>query len=250
MNPFEIIKRLLGSAYKGTNKTKLDFWDNDTQKKIEEENYKIKQSQKFNQTKEKILGTIADIYKYAVDADDLYYTLVANNLQNVPACDAHDESFVEAYYTLYDNINLLYYNNDDSFSQLKELSNNIPELATKIQTFLNEPTSDLNEAILWDAKFNKAMHDHLQFGNNDSDLTLSEVMRAFRNWQSQAQIAIDMFGSKRLINATYEAVIEGQDAMMYIQEILNLEMLSYEGVNYGKEIKVPHTGFFGESFFN
>ena len=127
-------------------------------------------------------------------------------------------------------------------------------MATQIQAYLKEPTSTLEEAKLWDSKFVKGVNEHIpphyKKGENMDD-TMSEVMRAFRNWSSFAQASIDLYGSQRLINATYEAVIEGEDAMGYMSEILDLN--TRENSSFGgdlhEDVIVPYAGFFGSGFF-
>ena len=83
------------------------------------------------------------------------------------------------------------------------------------------------------------------------DDAMSMVMEAFRNWSSFAQASIDLYGSQRLINATYEAVEEGYDAMEYMSEILDLNTRenSMFGGDLHEDVIVPYAGFFGGGFF-
>lgn len=250
MNPLNEIIKLLGKAYKGGSKTILNYWTNSTISKID----KLQNIEKENEIRDfknyrtVVYKHIEDLWDYAYEADESYNALVYYNLTSVPAYDMHDNSYIDELQDIKDAVAAL--NTEDApIDDLKEINLRIPELATKIQTYLNEPTSDLDNAELWDAKIRKASHDHLLFGNNDEDAVLSEVMSAFRNWQSTNQISIDLFGSKNLINATYEAVLEGQDAMTYMQRILDLNTIKDGRISNGRDIKVPFTGFFGSSFF-
>ena len=112
----------------------------------------------------------------------------------------------------------------------------------------------MEEAKLWDSKFVKGVVEHIptHFKKDEYfDDIMSEVMRAFRNWSSFAQTSIDLYGSQRLINATYEAVNEGQDAMEYMSEILDLNTRENEafGGDLHEDVIVPYAGFFGSGFF-
>ena len=141
-----------------------------------------------------------------------------------------------------------------SLMKLDKIETEIKDVATQIQTYLKEPTSTLEEAKLWDSKFIKGINEHIpphyKKGENMDDV-MSEVMLAFRNWSSFAQASIDLYGSQKLINATYEAVIEGEDAMEYMSEILDLNTRenSTFGGDLHEDVIVPYAGFFGSGFF-
>ena len=129
-----------------------------------------------------------------------------------------------------------------------------------VETFLHEDTSIVDAAKLWDAKWIKQFHEHMTMhlpkDAMPQDMIMSQVMEAFRNWESFARTAIDTFGSQNIINATYEAVLYGLNAMDYMSTILDLNMLSggdyhilAEQENEYEYIDIPNPGFFGGGFF-
>lgn len=197
----------------------------------------------LQQLKSEFKSKIDEVQPFAIKADESYLSLIYNKLESVPAVELYDGNYIDRLSELSDEI--------DSVSSIEELSSFQPSLnqiATEIQTYLNEPTSELERAKLWDAKFIKGIVEHLH-KNTIPDDTLSEVMRAFRNFCSFAQALVTTFGSTRLINATYEAVIEGKDAEAYMGELLDLDQ-KYGW--WGKEFEktsVPYAGFFGSGFF-
>lgn len=186
---------------------------------------------------------------FAQKADESYRLLVYENLQSVPAVELYDGEYVER---LNDLIDAVAYTENPS--KVERQLDKIPQLATEIQTYLNEETSDLEAAKLWDSKYIKGVIDHIppHLRKGESyDETMAQVMEAFRNWSSFAQASIDMYGSQRLINATYEAVMDGDDALSYMNEILDLN--SRDNQSFGKglheDVIVPFAGFFGGGFF-
>ena len=186
---------------------------------------------------------------YAIKADESYRLLIYENLRRVPAVEIYDGEYVDRL-----ERELMRLETATKMSQIEKAESKLTQIATEIQTYLNEETSDLQAAKLWDSKFVKGVRDHIpphfKGVREYEDDTMSEVMRAFRNWSSFAQSVIDMYGSQRLINATYEAVEEGKDAMGYMSEILDLNQRdSGFGGGLHERVIVPNAGFFGGGFF-
>ena len=197
---------------------------------------------------------VTELTPYATKADDSYMSLVYNNLEKVPAIELYDGNYEEKLNGLISEADSLMPDSERSLFNLDKIETEIKDVATQIQTYLKEPTSTLEEAKLWDSKFIKGVNEHIppHYKKGESmDDVMSEVMRAFRNWSSFAQASIDLYGSQRLINATYEAVIEGEDAMEYMTEILDLNTRknSTFGGDIHEDVIVPYAGFFGSGFF-
>ena len=197
---------------------------------------------------------VAELTPYATQADESYMSLIYNKLEKVPAIELYDGNYEEKLVGLISEAESLMPDSERSLMKLDKIETDIKDVATQIQTYLKEPTSTLEEAKLWDSKFIKGLNEHIpphyKKGENMDDV-MSEVMLAFRNWSSFAQASIDLYGSQRLINATYEAVIEGEDAMAYMSEILDLNTRenSTFGGDLHEDIIVPYAGFFGSGFF-
>ena len=208
----------------------------------------------FETHSEQLSTMVTELTPYATKADESYLSLIYNKLEQVPAIELYDGNYEEKLNGLIAEVESLPPDSQSSLTALDKIESDIKGLAMQIQTYLKEPTSTLEEAKLWDSKFIKGVNDHIpphyKKGENMDDV-MSEVMRAFRNWSSFAQSSIDLYGSQRLINATYEAVIEGEDAMDYISEILDLntrENSSFGG-NLHEDVIVPYAGFFDSGFF-
>lgn len=201
-----------------------------------------------------LAGMVAELTPYATKADESYMSLIYNKLEKVPAIELYDGNYEEKLIGLITKAETLLPDSQRSLAKLDKIEAEIKGVATQIQTYLKEPTSTLEEAKLWDSKFVKGVNEHIpphyKKGENMDDI-MSEVMRAFRNWSSFAQASIDLYGSQRLINATYEAVIEGEDAMEYMTEILDLNTRenSTFGGDLHEDVIVPYAGFFGSGFF-
>nr|DAW58994.1 MAG TPA: hypothetical protein [Caudoviricetes sp.] len=197
---------------------------------------------------------VTEITPFALKADDSYLSLKYNKLDKVPAIELYDGNYQEKLVELMSEAETLLPDSEISLAKLDKIETEIKGVATQIQTYLKEPTSTLEEAKLWDSKFVKGVNEHIpphyKKGEYMDDV-MSEVMRAFRNWSSFAQASIDLYGSQRLINATYEAVIEGEDAMDYMSEILDLNTRenSTFGGDLHEDVIVPYAGFFGSGFF-
>ena len=199
-------------------------------------------------------GMVAELTPYATQADESYMSLIYNKLEKVPAIELYDGNYEEKLVGLISEAESLMPDSERSLMKLDKIETDIKDVATQIQTYLKEPTSTLEEAKLWDSKFIKGINEHIpphyKKGENMDDV-MSEVMLAFRNWSSFAQASIDLYGSQRLINATYEAVIEGDDAMEYMSEILDLNTRANStfGGDLHEDVIVPYAGFFGSGFF-
>ena len=202
----------------------------------------------------KLTGMVSELTPFALKADDSYLSLKYNKLDKVPAVELYDGNYQDKLDTLIAEAESLKSDSERSLYKLDKIESEIKGVATQIQTYLKEPTSTLEQAKLWDSKFVKGVNEHIpphyKKGENMDDI-MSEVMRAFRNWSSFAQASIDLYGSQRLINATYEAVIEGEDAMDYMSEILDLNTRenSMFGGDLHEDVIVPYAGFFGSGFF-
>ena len=199
-------------------------------------------------------GMVAELTPYATQADESYMSLIYNKLEKVPAIELYDGNYEEKLVGLISEAESLMPDSEISLGKLEKIETEIKDVATQIQTYLKEPTSTLEEAKLWDSKFIKGINEHIpphyKKGENMDDV-MSEVMLAFRNWSSFAQASIDLYGSQRLINATYEAVVEGDDAMEYMSEILDLNTRANStfGGDLHEDVIVPYAGFFGSGFF-
>ena len=197
---------------------------------------------------------VTELTPYATQADESYMSLIYNKLEKVPAIELYDGNYEEKLVGLIAEAETLLPDSERSLTKLDKIETEIKDVATQIQTYLKEPTSTLEEAKLWDSKFIKGINEHIppHYKKGESmDDVMSEVMMAFRNWSSFAQASIDLYGSQRLINATYEAVIEGEDAMDYMSEILDLNTRenSTFGGDLHEDVIVPYAGFFGSGFF-
>ena len=197
---------------------------------------------------------VGELTPYATQADESYMSLIYNKLEKVPAIELYDGNYEEKLVGLISEAESLMPDSERSLMKLDKIETDIKDVATQIQTYLKEPTSTLEEAKLWDSKFIKGINEHIppHYKKGESmDDVMSEVMSAFRNWSSFAQASIDLYGSQRLINATYEAVIEGDDAMEYMSEILDLNTRANStfGGDLHEDVIVPYAGFFGSGFF-
>lgn len=208
----------------------------------------------FNSEYEKLNAMYTSLVPFASKADDSYLALKYNKLNEVPAIELYDGNYMERLDEISAKANVLNPESKTALLRLEKYEDELTKIATQIQTYLNEPTSILEEAKLWDSKFVKGIKDHIpphdKKGENIDDI-MSTVMEAFRNWASFAQASIDLYGSQRLINATYEAAEEGIDPMEYMTEILDLNTRenSMFGGDLHENVIVPYAGFFGGGFF-
>ena len=241
---------IFGGVFKSLMKVVSDVFGNDM---IDDAN-DMAIAEMFDSHLAELTGMVSELTPFALKADESYMSLIYNKLEKVPAIELYDGNYQEKLEALITEAELLNSDSEKSLAKLDIIETKIKGVATQIQTYLKEPTSTLEEAKLWDSKFVKGVNEHIpphyRKGEN-MDETMSEVMRAFRNWASFAQASIDLYGSQRLINATYEAVIEGEDAMAYMSEILDLNTRenSTFGGDLHEDVIVPYAGFFGSGFF-
>lgn len=241
---------IFGGAFKSLMKVVSDVFGNDM---IDDAN-DMAIAEMFDSHLAELTGMVSELTPFALKADESYMSLIYNKLEKVPAIELYDGNYQEKLEALITEAELLNSDSEKSLDKLDTIESKIKGVATQIQTYLKEPTSTLEEAKLWDSKFVKGVNEHIpphyKKGENMDD-TMSEVMRAFRNWASFAQASIDLYGSQRLINATYEAVLEGEDAMSYMTEILDLNTIenSQFGGDLHEDVIVPYAGFFGSGFF-
>ena len=241
---------IFGSVFKSLMKVVSDVFGNDM---IDDAN-DMAIAEMFDSHLAELTGMVSELTPFALKADESYMSLIYNKLEKVPAIELYDGNYQEKLEALITEAELLNSDSEKSLAKLDIIETKIKGVATQIQTYLKEPTSTLEEAKLWDSKFVKGVNEHIpphyRKGEN-MDETMSEVMRAFRNWASFAQASIDLYGSQRLINATYEAVLEGEDAMSYMTEILDLNTIenSQFGGDLHEDVIVPYAGFFGSGFF-
>ena len=210
--------------------------------------------EKFESHLAELSSMVDKLTPYAKKADESYMSLKYNKLDQVPAVELYDGNYEDKVTELISEADSLNSANASSLTKLDKIETEIKDVATQIQTYLKEPTSTLEEAKLWDSKFIKGVNEHIppHYKKGESmDDTMSDVMLAFRNWSSFAQASIDLYGSQKLINATYEAVIEGDDAMEYMSEILDLNTRknSTFGGDLHEDVIVPYANFFGSGFF-
>ena len=241
---------IFGGVFKSLMKVVSDVFGNDM---IDDAN-DMAIAEMFDSHLAELTGMVSELTPFALKADESYMSLIYNKLEKVPAIELYDGNYQEKLEALITEAELLNSDSEKSLAKLDTIETEIKGVATQIQTYLKEPTSTLEEAKLWDSKFVKGVNEHIpphyRKGEN-MDETMSEVMRAFRNWASFAQASIDLYGSQRLINATYEAVLEGEDAMSYMTEILDLNTIenSQFGGDLHEDVIVPYAGFFGSGFF-
>ena len=241
---------IFGGVFKSLMKVVSDVFGNDM---IDDAN-DMAIAEMFDSHLAELTGMVSELTPFALKADESYMSLIYNKLEKVPAIELYDGNYQEKLEALITEAELLNSDSEKSLAKLDTIETKIKGVATQIQTYLKEPTSTLEEAKLWDSKFVKGVNEHIpphyRKGENMDD-TMSEVMRAFRNWSSFAQASIDLYGSQRLINATYEAVLEGEDAMSYMTEILDLNTIenSQFGGDLHEDVIVPYAGFFGSGFF-
>lgn len=217
----------------------------------------------------------AEDIPYADMADESYRNLLFHNFTNVPAVDYYNPgigdfvsqlnigqeeiqvniSKLEAELVQAEMANSM---EDQTYTfvrapydaSLETLAVDLSNTATEIETYLNEPTSKLEEAEHWMDKFQRAYITHIPPHDRSTiDGVWSEVMAAYRNFSSFAGGAMMGYGSQNLINAVYERVMDGEPAMYAVQRILDLEAMSAGGALNGETIVVPNAGFFGGGFF-
>lgn len=248
------------NALKGVINVLEKFNDNGKTEKEEQSQQETKEN--IDSSKSKLLISfqekISEIIPYAKMADDSYKSLIYNNLE-VPAINLYDGEYYGQLQIVNDGIQM----EIESATERSELESieiryksEIVDIATQIQTYLREDTSDLEAAILWDSENKKAVVEHIaphapkEFMPEDS--VMSEVMEAFRKYSEIGAAGIAQYGSQNLINAVYEATLDGQDAFTYLNRLMEIQSQAFGGVeslNENNAISVPNAGFFGELLF-
>lgn len=207
----------------------------------------------------KVNQQLSETFPYALKADDSYMELKYNKLTNVPAVDLYDGNYQDAMERLGNRTSMEIDSVQDE-GELESVKANfksdMTKIATQIQTYLREDTSDLEAAILWDAKNQKATREHLTYHFKrelmPEDPIMVEVMFAYRCFMEYNAAQMLAFGSQNLINATYEAMLEGQSPFEYLRKILQLDSIARFGddaLNENAGIKVPNAGVFGMVLF-
>lgn len=202
---------------------------------------------------------IGETMPFGIKADDSYMALIYNNLKNVPATVLYDGNYQDILNAMMNTFiaeTQMAVSVEGVQSTKQAFEADLTSIATQIQTYLREDTSDLEAAKLWDAKNVKATIEHFTYhfkrDEMPDDPIMSSVMEAFRRFAEIGMAGASTFGSQNLINATYEAVIDGQDAFTYMQQIIDLDSMARfgeEGLNENANIIVPNTGLFGGLLF-
>lgn len=202
---------------------------------------------------------IAETIPYGKKADDSYMALIYNNLKNVPATIVYDGNYQDRLNQIMNEFISTAQSaqtNTDIKSTKTLFESELTSIATQIQTYLREDTSDLEAAKLWDAKNVKATIEHFTYhfkkDQMPDDPVMISVMEAFRKFAEIGMAGATTFGSQNLINATYEAVLDGQDAFTYMQQIIDLDSIARfgeDGLNENADIIVPNAGLFGGQLF-
>lgn len=245
------LKGIINVLEKVNNSSEKEETPNQTETKENIDSYKT-------QLLTKVQSKIDETMPFAKMADDSYRALRYNYLE-VPAIDLYDGEYYEQLQIVSDT----YQMEIESATERSELESieirfksELTDIATQVQTYLREDTSDLDAAILWDSENRKAVHDHIPPHEikelMPEDSVMSTVMEAFRMYSEIGAAGITQYGSQNLINATYEAVLEGQDAFTYIERIMDLQSQAFgglESINENATISVPNAGLFGELLF-
>lgn len=202
---------------------------------------------------------VTETIPYGQKADDSYMALVYNNLKNVPATIVYDGNYQDKLNSIMNDF-IAEAQSATSVADVQStktsFESELTSIATQIQTYLREDTSDLDAAKLWDAKNTKAAIEHFTYHFKKEEMpddpVMASVMEAFRKFAEIGMAGASSFGSQNLINATYEAVLDGQDAFTYMQQIIDLDSIARfgeEGLNENANIIVPNAGLFGGLLF-
>ena len=141
MGFFSDIGKLLGGAFSEARK---DF--------VEEVDTSM-----FSYEYEKITTMYTSLVPFASKADDSYLALKYNKLNEVPAIELYDGNYMERLNEISAKANVLNPESKTALLRLEKYEDELTKIATQIQTYLNEPTSTLEEAKLWDSKFVKGV---------------------------------------------------------------------------------------------
>ena len=207
------------------------------------------ESSQLEEQKSALIESIGETLEYGIMADERYYSLKEEDLLNVPAVDLYDGPYEDSLLTLETSVEEV-----SSQEELSTIQTELTSIATQIQSFLNEETSDIDCAMLWDSKFQRAAVEHLVDNSKDNyDAVMAAVMEAYRRVAETSQYAINLYGSQNLINAVYEEVSEGGDALTYMDKILQLNYehggsMSWNGEAH-EQVIVPNADGFSSGFF-
>lgn len=252
MGFFGSLLRGIGSLIKGPSKWLDDILEAEASDDATEA---LKLQAEIDRALSEVTNKIAQTRPYAVDADNCYSALKDAGYNEVPAIDLYDGNYEDKLFSLQTSAHTII-EMAESIPQvqaeLSSFNSNLHTIATQVQTFLREPTSDIDAAKLWDAKFIKALNDHIppHFRKGEYfDETMAKVMEAYRMMGEINAYGESAFGSQSLINATYEAVEEGGDPLEYISTILDLNSRATFGkeqdLNDNADVIVPNAGLFG-----
>lgn len=97
----------------------------------------------------------------------------------------------------------------------------------RVQIFLKDETSTLTGAILYDGKIHAEMGGVIGGANSAGD---SELWSAFRKISEIDPVGISAYGSDNLVNAMYNGVVHGHDALSYGLELLDAQYKEKQGV--------------------
>ena len=97
----------------------------------------------------------------------------------------------------------------------------------RVQVFLKDETSTLTGALVYDGKIHAEMGGIIGGAHTAGDSALWE---AFRKIAELDPVGISSYGSDNLINAMYNGVIHGHDALTYGIELLNAQYEERQGV--------------------
>lgn len=252
MGFFGSLLKGIGSLFKGPSKWLDDVLEAEASDDGAEA---LKLQAEIDRALSEVTSKIAQTRPYAVDADNCYSALKDAGYNEVPAIDLYDGNYEDKLFSLQTSAHTIIEMAESIpqvQSELSSFNSNLHTIATQVQTFLREPTSDIDAAKLWDAKFIKALNDHIppHFRKGEYfDETMAKVMEAYRMMGEINAYGESAFGSQSLINATYEAVEEGGDPLEYISTILDLNSRATFGkeqdLNDNADVIVPNAGLFG-----
>lgn len=130
MGFFSDIGKLLGGAFSEARK---DF--------VEEVDTSM-----FSYEYEKITTMYTSLVPFAEKADDSYLTLKFNNLNQVPAIELYDGNYMERLDEISFKVEELNPESPSSMLKLEKYEDDLTKIATQIQTYLNEPTSNIRRS--------------------------------------------------------------------------------------------------------
>lgn len=252
MGFFGSLLKGIGSLFKGPSKWLDDILEAEASDDAADA---LKLQREIDRALAEVSSKIAQTRPFAINADNCYAALREAGYNEVPAIDLYDGNYTDkliSLQTVSHSVIEMASSIAEVESELSSFNSNLHTIATQVQTFLREPTSDIDAAKLWDAKFVKALNDHIppHFRKGEYfDETMAKVMEAYRMMGEINAYGESAFGSQSLINATYEAVEDGDDPLEYISNILDLNSRATFGkeqdLNDNADVIVPNAGLFG-----